>query len=313
MKLHVIVCSLSLFACEVVPSPEEACDESARAYCAKLDECRVQGVAQAYGDMATCIARRNDSCVASVSSPDTGNTPTSIHDCARAEPAETCQDFLQNNPVAACLTPAGQRNDGDPCIFNSECDSGFCAIDATASCGSCAPPPVVGDECVDQGCGFDLACTTNKQCAAWVPAGGACDADNPCAPHTWCVTAVGATSGICMASVATEGVACDPHKHTAPGCDFNLGLYCNTMTSTCTPVVYVAVGESCALSGGDDHVCVGGATCRGTPATCVPDAGDGESCDTAAGPSCLSPARCITDGVSTSGTCQLPDAETCLP
>jgi hypothetical protein len=313
MKHYLITCSLFLFACEVVPSAEDACDESARAYCAKLDECRYEGVAESYGDTPTCIARRSGSCLASLSSPDTGNTPLSIHDCARAEPGETCQDFLQNNPVAACVTPSGQRSEGDPCTFNSECDSGFCAIDATASCGSCAAPPVIGDECIDQGCGYDLACTTNKLCAAWVPAGGACDADDPCGPHTWCVTAVGDASGTCMPSAESEGAPCDPQRHSLPGCDFNAGLYCNTMTATCTAIVYVQAGERCGGIAGDDHVCVGGATCRGTPGTCVPDAGDGEPCDTTAGPTCMSPARCITDGVSTSGTCQLPDPDVCAP
>jgi hypothetical protein len=313
MRHFGVVSLLFLFACEVVPSPEEACDESARAYCTKLDQCRVEGVAESYGDQATCVARRSESCVASLSSPDTGNTPLSVEDCARAEPAESCQDFLQNNPVAACLTPSGDRNDGDPCMFNSECDSAFCAIASTDSCGVCEPAPAIGDECVDQGCGYDLTCTTNKACAAWVPVDGACDVDHPCSPHNWCVTAEGAATGTCMPSVTTQGAACDPHKYTAPGCDFNAGLYCNTMTSTCTSLVYVAAGEACGNIDGDYHECVGGATCRGTPAMCIADADDGAPCDTVLGPSCMSPARCVTDGVSSAGTCTLPDPGTCSP
>jgi hypothetical protein len=311
MKRQLVACSLFLVACEVVPSAEQACDESAHSYCAKLDECRHNGVAEAYGDSATCIARRNDSCLASMSSPDTGNTPLSIQDCARAEPNESCQDFLQNNPAPACLAPSGARNDGDPCLFGSECDSGFCAIAATDSCGICAQLPQVGDECVDQTCGYDLACTTNKQCAAWVGAGGGCDADDPCAPGMTCVTAIGDTTGTCVPSVTVVGGACDPRRQTGPSCDFNAGLYCNSTTAMCTPVVYVGAGEPCGEIGGDDHYCVGGATCRS--GMCVQDAGDGAPCDTAAGPSCLSPARCITNGGSTSGTCQLPDPDVCAP
>jgi len=83
------------------------------------------------------------------------------------------------------------------------------------------------------------------------------------------------------------------------------------VSSTCTPIQYVGAGEPCGGVGGDYFECIGGSSCRGTPGMCVADAADGDPCDTVAGPSCLSPARCVTDGISTSGTCTPPDPEAC--
>ena len=309
LRISLVISFTGCFA----PSPETACDELARAQCAKLDECRLEGVAQTFGDLGTCIARRSDQCLSALSSPDTGVSPAFQEHCAHAMAAQSCLDFLENRPVPACITPTGARAIGDPCAFNSECDTAFCAIASDAACGSCAPQPQVGDECADQGCGYALSCNANKTCAEWVAAGGACDADQPCAPHTWCVTPAGSATGTCMPSGTTVGAPCDPHKQTAAGCDFNLGLFCSTTTSTCTAINYVDAGAACGVIDGDSNVCLGGASCRGKPAMCIAPAFDGDPCDTAVGPGCMAPARCATDGVSSAGTCSPPDQSVCTP
>jgi len=49
--------------------------------------------------------------------------------------------------------------------------------------------------------------------------------------------------------------------------------------------------------------------------TCKPFANDGDACDTAVGPGCMFPARCLVagagDGGATTGTCVVPVASLC--
>jgi hypothetical protein len=306
------ICLVFIFGCGTALTPEQACGEYAKQQCALIDTCTHEGVALGYPDGATCVERRTASCVASQSSPDTGNTPQATQTCAKALQSESCMDWLEGNAIAGCEVQDGTRFDGDPCMFNSECSSGFCGVALGDSCGSCAALPQVGDECEDQGCGPGLKCTSNKQCAAYQQLGESCDADHPCEPRTWCVTPLGFTAGTCTASIATIGAPCDPKKHTAPGCDSTVGLYCNTVSSTCGALRYVPAGQPCgATSDGGLADCIGGSTCRS--GVCLADAADGGACDTAIGPSCMSPSRCVTDGVSTAGTCLFPDPDRCTP
>jgi len=121
-----------------------------------------------------------------------------------------------------------------------------------------------------------------------------------------------------MAAARSVGATCDPRAMTAPGCDGILGLNCNQMTMMCAAIAYVGDGMQCGFNAADASVtaCSGGGLCV-TPAlsrvgTCQAPAADGAACDTAAGPLCLSPARCITAAGATSGTCQIVDATKCM-
>jgi hypothetical protein len=55
--------------------------------------------------------------------------------------------------------------------------------------------------------------------------------------------------------------------------------------------------------------CAAGGGCYpvgGMTQTCLAPAADGAACDTVNGPGCLTPAKCVTAGSATTGTCQLP-------
>ncbi len=314
-RLNLLISSAiaALVACSTGPSIPQACNDLAVAQCAQLDSCRHELVEIEYGDDATCIERRAASCNSALSSDATGQNAQYTEACAAALPGQACEDYLEGGTPDACLTHAGLGAIGDDCAFNSQCDSTFCATDATDQCGSCAPVPVIGDECEDQGCGHDLACSADKICVSWNQIGAGCDIDDPCVPGATCVIANGATSGRCIADGAAIGAACDSTAKTAPLCDPNLGLWCNTTTSACTAIEYVAAGERCGVFNGDHSVCTGATSCHGSPATCMPLADEGQACDTALGPTCMAPDHCVTDGVDTAGTCLMPDADTCAP
>ena len=56
--------------------------------------------------------------------------------------------------------------------------------------------------------------------------------------------------------------------------------------------------------------CANGGNCYTVSGTCKAAAADGAACDTAAGPPCMTPARCVTSG-STAGTCTVPSGSMC--
>ena len=312
-SLALVVSALSLLASACGPAQDMACSDSAKAQCMKLDQCRHNGTTLVYGNLGTCITRLQAQCNTALAAANTGNSPSAVEDCVKAVPGESCQDYLQGNPVAACRAKSGSVSAGGACTFSAQCQSAFCALLKGTACGTCANPPNVGDPCTDTGCSYNQACSGNLVCANWVAAGGACDKSNPCAPNTWCVTAAGATAGTCRASIATVGAACDPKHETTAGCDFtNLGLRCNSMTMKCESAVLVNEAEACGVINGVDNVCQAGAGCFGQPAACVAAATEGSSCDTMMGPPCLSPARCVTGSTGTAGTCTLLDPTMCL-
>ncbi len=116
--------------------------------------------------------------------------------------------------------------------------------------------------------------------------------------------------------MATSGAACVPNQSTGPGCDANYGLHCEASLKTCQAIQYVGDGNPCGvLGGGVVAECLGGGMCvipTGTKmGVCKAPASDGSPCDTANGPPCLTPARCVVAATGTAGTCIVPDATTC--
>jgi hypothetical protein len=299
-------------------TPDQACSDRAKAECAKLDQCRKNGVVDAYGDLGTCIQRVHDNCLVSLMAPgNTGGSPDVVESCAQALPAEACQDYLQSNPVAACQATHGAFAMGAACTYNSQCQTGFCAVPKGMMCGTCKSLPMPGDPCTETGCGQDLACTPMEVCEPWVAAGGACDNKTMvCAPGQTCVIPAGMTAGTCQADAEMLGGACDYKRQTGPACDANAGLYCN-VTNQCVAIKYGPAGSVCGTpdKGMSDNVCTKAAGCyatgAGMPAMCMALGIEGASCDTAAGPGCVSPARCIVSG-GTSGTCMVPDPTMCM-
>jgi hypothetical protein len=180
-------------------------------------------------------------------------------------------------------------------------------------------PPVVGDPCTEIGCGRNLVCTPNQVCGNWVVAGQPCDTkNNVCAPSLACVIPAAQTSGACQPKGKTVGAACDNKRQTGADCDANAGLFCDAVTLKCAAQTYANATQDCGLgpTGSSDVLCNAGGSCVnmgvGSPSTCVAAAQEGNSCDTAMGPPCLAPARCMVSTGSTSGTCTLLDAKMCM-
>src|SRR5580704_5337322 len=198
-------------------SAEQACGDLARATCATRDTCsnNFQN-AHDYGTEPVCESRTAASCVLALALKATAATPQSREACAEAygSDIETCLDFFENNPVDACIAPAGPGATGATCAVAGQCASTYCAVADNAVCGTCQPLPAVGPACVVDGdCGRDLACAipsgaTTGTCAAWVPQGESClTGVNPCQPESACVgdNPTSSTHGTCMPTVTTVG------------------------------------------------------------------------------------------------------------
>jgi hypothetical protein len=124
------------------------------------------------------------------------------------------------------------------------------------------------------------------------------------------------TSGTCQAEATMVGQACDPTFETGASCDANLGLYCVGATKKCATVAYAETGKPCGEVGGVRTYCIDGNCIKAAgdagARTCVEHAADHAACNTASGPTCLEPSRCVGtvfDG-GVSGTCELP-AQAC--
>ena len=300
-------------------SADQACTDQAKAQCGLLDKCRKEGTQLTYGSLGACISRLKTSCMTGLMAPSAGNDSGAIESCAQALPSESCADYLQSNPVAACIPKNGNLEGGSACAFNTQCKSGFCAVLKGGNCGKCQNQPVVGDPCTDYGCGRNLVCTANQVCASWAMTGGSCDAkNNVCVPGLACVIAATQTAGTCQPKGTTIGATCDNKRQTGPDCDANAGLFCNTTTLKCAAETYVNPTEECGSGNlGTTYArCNNGGDCittsSGTPATCVGAVDAGNSCDTVMGPPCLGPARCVVSSGGTSGTCMLLDGTMCM-
>ena len=205
------------------------------------------------------------------------------------------------------------------CGFAAQCTSGFCGIAAGDACGTCMPEPAAGTSCATTGCGQTLVCVAStQQCQLPRDATQACDKTQPCSNGLTCVGATANASGVCQVQVTTAGGTCDPAHKTAPDCNDDDGLTCDTTTLQCIAQPIANATQACGVTTGVKTACSAGATCvvptgTGTTGTCVAPAADNAACDTAAGPDCFFPARCIvTTSGGTAGTCELPGATTCM-
>lgn len=306
--------ALALYSCgTTTPSAERACTDEAVARCTKFDSCGTNAIAVRFGDQATCQAREQESCVKALAAAGTSATASSTEDCATAFPSISCTDYLNNTLPAVCQARPGQLALGAACAFPSQCQSRFCGIPKNGACGVCAALPAVGDSCADlTQCGPGLKCVDNGMTCASVTSstGDTCDKDDPCGAGFSCVgakpNATPAVQGSCQPAVQTLGAPCDPKRQTGAGCDPDLGLGCDPTSMVCVAVMVAAPGEPCD---GSLIVCSGSGGCSiptgATTGTCQAAAADGVACDTASGPGCLNPARCVVAGTGTAGLCGL--------
>jgi len=298
----------------------QACADLAQAMCNKRATCtNGAGITHTNGDMDSCLAEELQQCTVALAAPGSGNSPDAIERCVSSFKGLSCTDFLNGSPPVAC-TPAGSRAVGDPCTFNGQCESAFCAHAKATVCGTCASPPSVGDPCLDGNCAHGQTCVNSTNtCEAIVAGGQPCDGQNCTALYN-CVAAdvVNSGPGTCEMAGASANTACG--TGTA-GCAGVMGLACGgpAGAKTCMPMSYGDDGAACGPSAdGARTACKAGGCFTATgPATeaqagtCKADVGAGAACDVLLGPLCKPPARCVSSGNATAGTCTIPDPSSC--
>jgi hypothetical protein len=297
-------------------SADDACSQISTARCTHLQGCSAALLERRWADVTQCEMREKLACTNALAVAGIGATPESTVACAQALAATTCDDFLFGDTPQACLPQMGPGATGAPCEFAAQCASAFCALAPNTACGTCQAAPVAGSSCAAQGCGPTMVCVASTmQCAVPLDVGGACSRTAPCRDGLACVGATMTAPGTCTARATTVGALCDPQHRTGTDCNGAAGVTCDTTTRMCVMQPYVAAPMTCGLIAGVDTLCTAAASCEipigQTTGTCVAPAGDGAACDITNGPDCLFPARCVTDGVSNTGTCQLPGATTC--
>ena len=297
------------------PTAEEACADSAASACAKYQSCTGDFVISlVFGDAATCVSTRTDSCMAALDAPSSGSTPSTKEGCAKDTPGESCVDFIDQTDTGACVTPAGSLDDGAACGTSAQCTSAWCAVASTAVCGTCTAPPKAGDSCAASGfCPSGLTCNTNTHlCQAPVQVGGACSTDAVCDTFLGCDDGgTGSGNGTCKALPATLGAACDPNL----GCDVLRGFLCYPPANTCGLIAFAGSGEPCGVVTDTSYaLCKSDAVCNNgsnPSGTCVAPVGVGETCDIAFGPTCTVGLTCVTEGSTNTGTCTKFDPANC--
>ncbi len=322
MKTYLPAVALSvgafLSACGGSSDPAAGpCSDLAKAECAKLMTCtNGSGITRDYGDLHTCQTRLQLQCTLGAAAPSTGNTPAHITACVAAFPNYSCEDFLTNNPPAACIQ-IGTIATGSACEFNGQCTTGFCNNVKTALCGTCAAPPAAGTSCQDANCARQQECVARTlTCQGYGAAQASCDNNAmPCGPHLSCDGNTGGNPGTCMTAVGTVSMACGG---SLAGCDGTIGLTCGGTvgSKSCVAFPFAANGQPCGtLIDGSFGSCqtgecytASGVAQSGETGTCGASAKEGQPCDSVIGPPCLTPARCVVDTSSggTSGTCTLP-------
>jgi hypothetical protein len=314
-------------------SASQACADWAAARCQRYDACSDALYNQIhYGSEAACVTASVQTCAIGLAATGTAATAETFEACAQALPTESCADFLGDNPVSACAALAGTLAIGAPCIGSSQCQSTYCAIPQYATCGVCAAVPAAGSPCVvtaECGARGGLACAEGV-CVAYGGANASCSGAAPCGIGFDCVGAKKTAPGTCQPTVTTVGATCVPDRSTGPSCDPTLELTCDTATTMCVQNTVVAAGQTCGAVGGGTAKCAANGTCvvatfdagaddAGTDAgpepttgTCLAAAPSASPCDTAAGPACVLPAKCVTTSdASTAGTCDIASATAC--
>jgi hypothetical protein len=239
------------------PSGDQACTDSARARCGRIQACSAVHLAELYGDEASCESRVKANCLSTLAAPSNGNTPGHVAACADAIGGWSCGDFfLSANPPPACAQPTGPLAAGAACYAAGQCQTGFCAIGASA-CGACAALPGAGEPCTPtRQCGPGMQCTGDLTCRVPGVEGDACGKSAGCAPGLRCV------GGSCAAyaSAAARGQPCG-----------------------------VVGGKAVTCTAGDCQIPTGT-----TAGTCVGRSTEGAACDQTAGPFCEPPAVCVS-------------------
>jgi hypothetical protein len=286
-------------AVDLGPSPSQACQVYATAFCGRLESCTPFYLQAAYGDVGTCTQRMAKGCLPALNATGSQVTPVLMLGCAAAVENQTCDEALDNSQPSACDVP-GTLPMWAPCGVGAQCLTGYCNM-TSGLCGSCVPRVGATAKCiVDSDCSATLVCHLGT-CVGPGVAGAPCGPTSPCLRTLTCIGAK------CVAPVPVGGPC------TAPtDCDGAHGGYCNMQTKACGQTQLAANGYPCGLVAAEGGIvavaCTSGESCgRVNPkgqGTCHPTAADGAPC----GPdiACLAPAVC-----SATARCMLPNPAFC--
>ena len=230
--------------------------------------------------------------------------------CADAMREARCdeQEDVENSPV--CMIP-GTLADGEICMYEYQCASGYCARRSDFGCAVCASPAREGESCESRECTRNLSCHDiegyGEICVHYFAKLG-----ETCGSLAYgmlpCWLSLRCLDGTCSA-LANEGEVCSSSNDCA-------GLmYCDqeawNVDGTCRPRIMASAGEDCMS---DNTLCKAGLYCAridddgdnngfANDGKCAPVSANGASC--AADNACLEPFWCVKDDeASTTGTCK---------
>jgi hypothetical protein len=190
----------------------------------------------------------------------------------------------------------GKVADGGTCYFNTECQSGLCAIEpgCTTECcaGACKPKlgsPPDGPCELARDCAGDAFCGPDKACHPLAAAGQDCQADNDCDFGLACINPLPTSPGTCRAA-GHAGDSC-PYLRCA-----DEGLRCDETSGKCVPVGLP--GAPCA----DFRECSPYMQCDAQMLQCRELPVLGQPCDVA----CQGTAWCARPPGGSVGTCSEP-------
>lgn len=289
----------------VVLTREAACESFAQAFCTKADSCG--GAVRAYyRDVADCVARVSalECNLRFTQSQTVPWTPDEIAACAVGWNVVACGDAVTAEPPG-CAPHKGTRTNGQYCIANSQCASGFCTTAALRlfpdvdECGVCRNP--LPTERATANCFSDEDCTNIEYGLLCDDDTGACRrprtvgqscATVACAAGLYCSTGASPTCKV----RGTLGSACTGDFQCSGSSRF--ALYC--VNSVCSTSVR-GNGAGCASSpsGASGFYCAGDGDCDGSPSKCVYPVDDGSSCEEGFPPffdptNCRYPATCVS-------------------
>jgi hypothetical protein len=282
-------------------SASKACADYAAAYCMQLEMCAPFLVTVQFPSDPTptssCVTRTTLACADTLAAPGTGWTGDLLEACVKAETALDCGTFLDGKPLPDACRVTGQVITSDPCRYDVQCGSGYCRYTPGASCGNCVTLGETGAPCTTSSdCDGNLMCTAvgtgTGTCQPPSAVGGTCSATIPCQQGLVCLT------GVCTAP-GSLGAACNP-ANDGTDCDYDQGVYCDSIAKACKAYVVPQTGGPCGTQG---TTCAGGGTCY--KSACVAPAQDGATCAPTTGVDCLDPSTCQ------SGTCGLYTAAQC--
>jgi hypothetical protein len=195
-------------------------------------------------ELARIRARFEKACPANLSLPGVGTTASGLEACARAIRALGCGGLKAD----VCTFGLGTLAPNEPCVSDSQCQSGAClgvpaADGGTQGCPVCAP--------------FDTSCPNGAQ-------------GTVCGPDMTCIANPTTGAGSCVAiTYADAGEKCDWVQTLCKA-----GLICNGATSICSSPG--ALGAPC----GDAWDCGGSLVCPAAPSTCQNPEQAGTVCTT---------------------------------